>query len=111
MGEMVTFEIRPLLSFRKKIVQNTFLKKLNVLSLINFSGAGYSPGKRVLGIRVLGTDLQLCGFWRALVRNLLMFVDGFFNFLVGILVVALNEHWQRVGDMAARTVVVDTRER
>jgi uncharacterized RDD family membrane protein YckC len=47
----------------------------------------------------------------ALVRNLLMFVDGFFNFMVGILVVALNEHWQRVGDMAARTVVVDTRER
>lgn len=25
--------------------------------------------------------------------------------------VALNEHWQRVGDMAARTVVVDTKER
>jgi hypothetical protein len=40
-----------------------------------------------------------------------MFVDGFFNFTVGIMVVALNEHWQRVGDMAARTVVVDTRER
>lgn len=72
---------------------------------------GYSPGKRLLGIRVLGSDLQLCGFWRALVRNLLMFVDGFFNFTVGIMVVALNEHWQRVGDMAARTVVVDTRER
>lgn len=71
---------------------------------------GYSPGKRVLGIRVLGTDLQLCGFWRALVRNLLMFVDGF-NFMVGIMVVALNEHWQRVGDMAARTIVVDTKER
>lgn len=29
----------------------------------------------------------------------------------GIMVVALNEHWQRVGDMAARTVVVDTRGR
>lgn len=72
---------------------------------------GYSPGKRVLGIRVLGTDLQLCGFWRALVRNLLMFVDGFFNCLVGIMVIALNEHWQRVGDMAARTIVVDTKER
>jgi hypothetical protein len=43
------------------------------------------------------------------IRNLLMFVDGF-NFTVGIMVVALNEHWQRVGDMAALTVVVDTRE-
>jgi hypothetical protein len=40
-----------------------------------------------------------------------MFVDGFFNFTFGIIVVSLNEHWQRVGDIAARTVVVDTRER
>lgn len=33
-------------------------------------------------------------------------IDGFFNFMVGIMVVALSENWQRVGDMAARTVVV-----
>ena len=51
----------------------------------------YSPGKFLLGIRVLGTDLQLCGFRRALVRNLFMFVDGFFNFMVGIMVVALTK--------------------
>jgi len=40
------------------------------------------------------------------VRNLLKFADGFFNFMVGLLVSALSENWQRVGDMAARTVVV-----
>lgn len=34
------------------------------------------------------------------------FIDGFFNFLVGILIAALTENWQRLGDMAARTVVV-----
>jgi uncharacterized RDD family membrane protein YckC len=33
-------------------------------------------------------------------------VDGFFNFMVGLLVTALSENWQRVGDMAARTIVV-----
>ena len=71
---------------------------------------GGSPGKWVLGIRVLGTDLRPCGFGRAFVRNLLKFIDGFFNFMVGILLVALSENWQRVGDMAARTVVVDVRE-
>jgi uncharacterized RDD family membrane protein YckC len=67
---------------------------------------GTTPGKWVAGIRVLGTDLRPCGFGRALVRNLLKFIDGFFNFMVGILLAALSENWQRVGDMAARTVVV-----
>jgi uncharacterized RDD family membrane protein YckC len=67
---------------------------------------GATPGKWVVGIRVLGTDLLPCGFGRALVRNLLKFIDGFFNFMVGILLAALSENWQRVGDMAARTVVV-----
>jgi uncharacterized RDD family membrane protein YckC len=70
---------------------------------------GVTPGKWVLGIRVLGTDLRPCGFGRAFVRNLLKFIDGFFNFMVGILLVALTENWQRVGDMAARTVVIDVR--
>jgi hypothetical protein len=35
-----------------------------------------------------------------------MFIDGFFNYMVGILIVAFKEKWQRVGDLAARTVVV-----
>ncbi len=33
-------------------------------------------------------------------------MDGFFNFLVGVLLVALTENWQRLGDLAARTIVV-----
>jgi len=69
--------------------------------------SGLTPGKWITKIRVLGTDLQPCGFGRSLVRNLLKCIDGFFNFMVGIMVVALSEHWQRVGDMAARTIVVE----
>ncbi|NOZ13029.1 MAG: RDD family protein [Acidobacteria bacterium] len=67
---------------------------------------GITPGKWLTGIRVLGTDLKPCGFGRAIVRNLLKVVDGFFSFLVGVLVVAFTENWQRVGDMAARTIVI-----
>jgi uncharacterized RDD family membrane protein YckC len=70
---------------------------------------GVTPGKKVLGIRVVGTDLRPCGFGRGLVRNLLEIVDGFANFLVGILLVAFTERWQRIGDLAARTIVIDTR--
>ncbi|NIS60529.1 MAG: RDD family protein, partial [Proteobacteria bacterium] len=70
---------------------------------------GVTLGKWAVGIRVLGVDLRPCGFGRALVRNLLKFIDGFFNFMIGILLIGLTENWQRVGDMAARTVVIDER--
>jgi uncharacterized RDD family membrane protein YckC len=67
---------------------------------------GATPGKYALGIRTVGTDLRPCGFVRALVRNLLTVVDGFFYFLVGLIVIALTENWQRIGDLAARTIVI-----
>ncbi len=80
---------------------------LVLVSFSYFEGRfGKTPGKWLVGIRVLGTDLQPCGFGRALLRNLLTFIDGFFNFLVGALLVALTEHWQRLGDLAARTIVL-----
>jgi uncharacterized RDD family membrane protein YckC len=68
--------------------------------------SGQSPGKRLMGIRVLGLDLRPIGFGRAFIRALLKFLDGFFGFMVGIMLVALTEKWQRIGDMAARSVVV-----
>lgn len=67
---------------------------------------GQTPGKYCLGIQVVGTDLKTCGFGRAIVRNLLKFVDGFLQFMVGIMLIALTENWQRIGDMAARTIVI-----
>jgi uncharacterized RDD family membrane protein YckC len=84
-----------------------FCRLLVLVIFSYFEGRfGKTPGKWLLRIRVLGTDLQPCGFGRALLRNLLTFVDGFFNFLVGVLLVALTEKRQRLGDLAARTVVV-----
>lgn len=68
---------------------------------------GVTPGKWVCRIRVLGTDLDYCGFLRALIRNFLEFVDAFYYFMVGILLVAFTENWQRLGDMAAKTIVIE----
>ena len=81
---------------------------LLVLAVFSFLEGrfGKTPGTWLMGIRVLGTDLRPCGFGRAFLRNLLTFVDGFLNFLVGALLVALTENWQRLGDLAARTIVV-----
>jgi uncharacterized RDD family membrane protein YckC len=82
------------------------------LVLLCFSFAegrwGATPGKWLMGIRVVGTDLAPCCFGRALIRNVLKFVDGFFNYLIGILMVAYTQDWQRLGDLAARTIVIRT---
>ena len=73
---------------------------------------GRTPGKWAMGIRVLGMELAPCGFGRALLRSLLLivdgflFVDGFLNFSFGALVIACTANRQRIGDMAARTIVI-----
>ena len=68
-----------------------------------------TQGKWLLGIRVVGTDLNPCGFGRAFLRNILRFVNGFLNYLVGILIISFTENQQRVGNMAARTIVIKNR--
>jgi uncharacterized RDD family membrane protein YckC len=68
---------------------------------------GRTPGKWAMGIRALGTDLRPCGFSRALLRTLLLFVDGFLlNFTIGVLLIAFTANRQRMGDLAARTIVI-----
>ncbi len=71
---------------------------------------GKTPGKWMLRIKALGTDLVPCGFGRALIRNVLEIVDAFLNFMVGIMLIALSDNWQRVGDILARTIVVEDRD-
>ena len=70
--------------------------------------SGQTPGKRALGIRAVGLDLRPCGLGRSLIRGLLLVVDGFFGYLVGIVLIAFTENWQRLGDMAAKTIVIRT---
>jgi uncharacterized RDD family membrane protein YckC len=67
---------------------------------------GRTPGKWAMGIRVLGLELAPCGFARALLRSLLLIVDGFLTFSFGALMIACTVNRQRVGDMAARTIVI-----
>jgi uncharacterized RDD family membrane protein YckC len=69
---------------------------------------GVTPGKWIFGIRVVGTDGVVCGFSRALLRNVLRIVDGTLTYGVGIFAVAFTRNWQRFGDLAAKTVVVRT---
>ena len=65
---------------------------------------GQSPGKRMLGIRVVRSDAQPLGVGTSLVRNLLRPVDIFL--LLGVLVMLLDRSSRRLGDLAAGTLVV-----
>jgi uncharacterized RDD family membrane protein YckC len=74
------------------------------------AAAGITPGKLVTGLRVLKKDGGRCTIGAALVRNLLRFVDALpFLYLLGALFVSLTPYKQRLGDLAAGTVVVNKR--
>jgi tetratricopeptide (TPR) repeat protein len=70
---------------------------------------GATPGKLVLGMRVVGQDGGRCSAKAALVRGLLRYWDAFF-FCVPALVTMEAPLQQRVGDKAARTMVVGSKD-
>ncbi len=66
---------------------------------------GQTPGKHVLGLRVLTDAGQPINGMQATLRNLLRAADLLFP-LLGLLVMALNRKYQRLGDLVAGTIVV-----
>ena len=67
---------------------------------------GQTVGKMLFGIKVVREEGGVPGFKAALIRSLLRVVDGLFGYLVGFVAVLASEKNQRLGDMAARTLVV-----
>ena len=78
---------------------------VTMMSLLEWK-TGKTPGKWLFGLRVISADDEPIGFGRALARNLLEWGDGMFLFIVGMGAAALTEKRQRLGDLAARTLVV-----
>lgn len=69
---------------------------------------GRTPGKWMAGLRVLTIDGQPISAFQAFLRNILRLADlqpGSFG-LVGLGVCSLNDRFQRLGDIAAGTMVV-----
>ncbi len=68
---------------------------------------GATPGKKALGLRVIGEDGAPIGWNAALSRNLLRFADFLPLFYFGgLLAMVCNPRFQRLGDMVAGTLVV-----
>lgn len=71
---------------------------------------GQTPGKRVVGLRVMAASGHPITVYQAILRNVLRIVDqipGLYG--VGIISVFVTANNQRLGDIAAGTVVVHER--
>jgi len=68
---------------------------------------GRSPGKMLVGLRVVTDSGMAVGLPHALARNLLRFIDILATtYLVGLCAMLLSSRNKRLGDLAAGTIVV-----
>ena len=68
---------------------------------------GQTLGKMLLGIKVVREDSgEVPGLGGAAIRTVLRIVDGFFFYIVAFIAVLASQKNQRLGDMAANTLVV-----
>ncbi|HAT11615.1 MAG TPA: hypothetical protein DCS97_13715, partial [Planctomycetes bacterium] len=74
--------------------------------LIEWRWEGRTPGKRATGIRVVGADGLPAPLHACLLRNLLRYADGLPTAATGLLTMTLGGRFQRLGDLAASTLVV-----
>ncbi len=73
---------------------------------------GRSPGKRVAGLRVVRLDGSPVSFLPSVIRNLVRVIDALPSvYGVGIIVSLASKRNQRLGDMAAGTIVIHNRPR
>jgi len=73
-------------------------------------GSGQTPGKRAMKLRVVSTEGRRVTFFSALVRNLVRIVDFLpTGYLIGIIAMLISNKEQRLGDVAAGTVVISER--
>lgn len=78
---------------------------------------GQTPGKRLMGIRVLTREGTSPSFFQSAVRNIVRWVDALPTFGLipcyglGFAIAALNRDSRRLGDLAAGTLVVYSQRR
>ena len=67
---------------------------------------GQTIGKRVMGIKVVKEDGSPIDMGTAFIRNILRVIDGLIAYLVGAILIWMSHKKQRLGDRAAKTVVI-----
>lgn len=88
-----------------------FLFNWGYFTLFEAFWSGQTPGKRVARIRVIQRSGRSIGLLESMARNLVRYVDQIpFFYAVGTITMFANRQHQRLGDMAAGTLVVRDRD-
>jgi uncharacterized RDD family membrane protein YckC len=84
----------------------TFIASVVYFALTETYWGGQTLGKKLVGIKVTSEDGSPCSITQALVRNVARLVDGFFFYIVGIILILRSPKNQRLGDRIGNTIVV-----
>ena len=85
----------------------TFIMTWWYMVLFEVLNQGRSPGKQMMGLRVVHDDGTPVGWAASLLRNLLRFADILpFGYALGLLCCLNHPAFKRLGDIAAGTLVV-----
>ena len=88
-----------------------FLFNWGYFTLFEAFWNGRTPGKRVARIRVIQRTGRAIGLFESMARNLVRYVDQIpFFYAVGVIAMFATKQHQRLGDLAAGTLVVVDRE-
>jgi uncharacterized RDD family membrane protein YckC len=88
-----------------------FLLNWGYFTLFEAFWHGRTPGKRVARIRVIQQSGRAIGIFESMARNFIRYVDQIpFFYAVGVIAVFATRQHQRLGDLAAGTLVVRDRE-
>lgn len=92
------------------VIVTIFLVLWGYFVFFEMAWNGQTPGKRALGLRVLTSGGQPITLAQALIRNLIRIVDLLpMSYLIGALAILVSPRCQRLGDLAAGTLVVKVR--
>ncbi|MDR3750465.1 MAG: RDD family protein [Terracidiphilus sp.] len=87
-----------------------FLLNWGYFTLFEAFWNGRTPGKRVAGIRVIQRSGRAIGLFESMARNFVRYVDQIpFFYAVGVIAMFASRQHQRLGDLAAGTLVVRDR--
>ena len=104
-SEIASIPLIPLI-----VLSSPVLFAIAYFMLFELIWRGQTPGKRLGGLRVIKVGGQQIGFTESALRNILRLIDFLpALYTIGILFVFFTSRCQRIGDLAAGTIVVKER--
>jgi uncharacterized RDD family membrane protein YckC len=98
------FSLKPVVVITATLVSTIFL---GYHFLFEFLMSGKTPGKMVVGIRVLKNNGSRISMLDSFVRNVLRIIDMFpYGYLLAMIIMFFERYNRRIGDMVGNTIVI-----